>query len=103
VVELRRYERAPIDLPVEFAVKGSTERTPGHSRDISVGGMYVETEHPAGFGADVVVYVQLPGQRAPFALPAVVRWTRASEGMGLQFGLLGARETHAITELTRAP
>jgi hypothetical protein len=30
-----------------------------------------------------------------------VRWTR-SDGMGVQFGLIGARETHAITELTRA-
>jgi PilZ domain len=103
VVELRRYQRASIDLVLEFAVKGSAERTGGHARDISVGGMYVETEQPAGFGANVEVYLQLPGQRATSTLPAVVRWTRAGEGMGLQFGLLGARETHAITELTKAP
>jgi hypothetical protein len=55
------------------------------------------------FNGEVVVHVLLPGQRAPFALPAVVRWSRAGEGMGLQFGLLGARETHAITELTKVP
>jgi DNA-binding NarL/FixJ family response regulator len=30
-----------------------------------------------------------------------VRWTSKS-GMGLQFGLLGARETYAITEVERA-
>jgi len=103
VLELRRYERARIDLAVEFTAKGSAQRTAGHARDISVGGMYVETPHPAAFNGEVVVYVQLPGQRAPLALPAVVRWTRAGEGMGLQFGLLGARETHAITELTKVP
>jgi hypothetical protein len=45
--------------------------------------------------------VILPSQRAPFALPGVVRWNRDG-GMGVQFGLIGARETHAITELTRA-
>ena len=35
-------------------------------------------------------------------IPGVVRWTRP-DGMGVQFGLLGARETHAITELTKEP
>jgi type IV pilus assembly protein PilZ len=35
------------------------------------------------------------------ALPAVVRWT-SKDGMGVQFGLLGARETHEITEFVKA-
>jgi type IV pilus assembly protein PilZ len=66
--------------------------------------MYVRTASPLPFGAELVVHLLLPGQKAPFALPGVVRWTRAGEGMGVQFGLIGARETHAITELTsRAP
>jgi len=103
VVELRRYERTRIDISVEFTTAGSAARNAGLAKDISVGGMYVETPHPATFNREVVVHVLLPGQRAPFALPAVVRWSRAGEGMGLQFGLLGARETHAITELTKAP
>ena len=102
-MELRRYQRAPVDLPVEFAAKGSRERFPGRAKDISVGGMYVEAEKPLAFGAELVVHVVLPGNKTAIALPAVVRWTRAGAGMGLQFGLLGARETHAITELTREP
>jgi len=56
---------------------------------------------PLPFNAELVVHVTLPRQRTPFALPAVVRWAGPT-GMGLQFGLIGARETHAITELTRA-
>jgi PilZ domain len=103
VVELRRYERFRIDIAVEFTSEGSPARMAGLAKDISLGGMYIETPHPAGFNGEIVVHVLLPGQRAPFALPAVVRWSRAGEGMGLQFGLLGARETHAITELTKAP
>lgn len=103
MVELRRYQRAPIDVPVEFVAKGSKERVGGRAKDISLGGMYVLTDTPLPFGAELVVHVTLPGQRAPFALPAVVRWARTSDGMGLQFGLLGARETHAITELTKEP
>jgi uncharacterized protein (TIGR02266 family) len=100
-VELRRYQRAPIDVPVELSAKGSSERASGRAKDISLGGMYVVTDAVLAFGAELVVHVTLPGQRAPFALPAVVRWVRAGDGMGLQFGLVGARETHAITELTK--
>jgi hypothetical protein len=103
LVELRRYQRAPIDIAVEFTSKGSADRKAGKAKDISLGGMYVETQHAAAFNGEIVVHLLLPGQRAPFALPAVVRWTRAGEGMGLQFGNLGARETHAITELTKVP
>lgn len=102
MVELRRYQRAPIDVKVEFAAKGSTERAAGRAKDISLGGMFVETPAPLPFGAELVVHVTLPGQKSAFALPAVVRW-RGNEGMGVQFGLIGARETHAITELTKEP
>ena len=104
MVELRRYQRTPIDVAVEFVAKGSGERRSGRAGDLSLGGMYVQTANPLAFGAELVVHLTLPGQKAPFALPGVVRWTRAGEGMGVQFGLLGARETHAITELTsKAP
>jgi type IV pilus assembly protein PilZ len=100
VVELRRYQRAPIDVPVEFSAKGATARGSGKAKDISVGGMFLETTSPLPFGSDLVVHVTLPGQKAPFAIPAVVRWLGGG-GMGVQFGLIGARETHAITELTK--
>jgi hypothetical protein len=33
-------------------------------------------------------------------LSGTVRWTTKS-GIGVQFGLLGARETHTITEIVR--
>jgi type IV pilus assembly protein PilZ len=101
VIEKRRYARAPIDLPVVFSPKGSAGSANGMGKDISLGGMFIETDTPAAFGAEVVVRVRLrtPSNGAQeFNLPAVVRWVR-SGGMGVQFGLLGALETHAITEL----
>jgi len=102
-LELRRYQRAALDCALEFVPKGGKEHVGGRARDISLGGMFVLTETPLAFGVELVVHVTLPGQKAPFALPAVVRWSRTGEGMGVQFGLLGARETHAITELTKEP
>lgn len=103
VMEKRRHARAAIDLPVSFAIKGKNESNTGIGKDLSIGGMFVETESPAPFGADVVVQVRLRTAARgdqDFALPAVVRWVR-SDGMGVQFGLIGALETHAITELTK--
>ncbi|MBX3190591.1 MAG: PilZ domain-containing protein [Labilithrix sp.] len=100
VIEQRRYARAPIDSPVSFAIKGKGEKLSGLGKDISVGGMFIETQTPAGFGSDVTIDVTLPGADGPLSLPGVVRWVRDG-GMGVQFGLLGALETHVITEIGR--
>ena len=100
MIEQRRYARAPIDRPATFSVKGKPAQENGLVRDISVGGMFIETLTPAAFGAEVIVHLTLPGSEAPCALPGVVRWVRDG-GMGVQFGLLGAVETHVITEIGR--
>jgi type IV pilus assembly protein PilZ len=90
-----------VDISVEVSLKGSDQRTVGRATDISIGGMYIESDRPLSFNAAIVVYARLPGQPDTFVLPGVVRWVR-DNGMGVQFGLLGARETYAITEITRA-
>jgi hypothetical protein len=100
VIDLRRHQRAPLDVPVEFVAKGTNERLRGRAKDISLGGMFIESSHALSFSSEVTVHMTLPSQKAPFVFPGVVRWTR-NGGMGVQFGLIGARETHAITELTR--
>lgn len=101
MVDLRRHSRVPFTEPVEFVTKGGEARTAGTSTDISLGGMFVKTHAPAPFGAEVVVHVQIPGEPRPMAIPAVVRWV-GGDGMGVQFGMIGARETHTITEIVRA-
>jgi hypothetical protein len=101
VIEKRRYARASIDLPVLFATKGSANYANGIGKDISLGGIFIEAPAVVAFGAEIVVRVNLKtasGAYADFDLPGVVRWVRDG-GMGVQFGLLGAHETHAITEL----
>ncbi len=100
LVELRRFIRTPIDVPVTFTWKSSAEVVSGRGKDVSVGGMFIETMRPVHFGTEVTVCLTLPGSKDELTLPAVVRWVR-NDGMGVQFGLLGARETHAITEAVR--
>jgi hypothetical protein len=103
VVDLRSHPRVAFDAPVEFVIKGSGsgDRIAGRCRDVSLGGMYIQTAQPLPFGSGLVVHVTLPGQKTSLAIAGVVRWSRPGEGMGVQFGLMGARDTHAITELTR--
>jgi hypothetical protein len=101
LVELRRHHRVPFTEPVVFARKGSDKRASGQSADISLGGMFVETATPEPFGAEIVIYVHVPGEPSGYELPGIVRWIGGG-GMGVQFGNLGAKETYTITELVAA-
>ena len=101
LVELRRHHRVPFTEPVVIVANGSDKRAQAQSTDISLGGMFIETTTSEAFGADIMIHVHFPGEPSAFALPGIVRWT-GSEGMGVQFGLLGAKETYAITELVAA-
>jgi Tfp pilus assembly protein PilZ len=76
-------------------------RLEGTGRDISLGGMFIETDVPGPVAQEIVVYLVLPNTKREMSLPAVVRWS-GKGGMGVQFGLLGARETHEITEFAKA-
>jgi hypothetical protein len=63
--------------------------------DLSVGGLSIESSSVPGFGMELTIVADLPGEPG-LRLAAVVRWARPG-GFGVQFGLLGARETHALT------
>ena len=93
----RQHTRRTLNSSVAFQV-GDGPRIEGSCRDISLGGMFIETLTPAPFSAAVLVYLTLPGLRQEVVVRSTVRWTQPN-GMGVQFGVMGARETHALTEL----
>src|SRR5512135_1258272 len=72
----------------------SGETIEARCRDISLGGAFLETRASCPFGAVVQVHVSLPGG-VELALSATVRWISA-DGVGVQFGMLSALETHAL-------
>jgi hypothetical protein len=94
-----RKHRVHVDIPVEYTHVASGARLTGRATDISIGGLRLETAGQLPFGSAVVVRLRLPGALQPFALEAIVRWNCPGT-MGLQFGTLGVRETHFITELS---
>lgn len=99
--EKRSHPRVPVEMTASCEVAG---RAPiaGVGRDISLGGMFIESNEPAPpFATQIIIVGRIPGTDADARLPAVVRWNKPG-GFGVQFGLLGAKETHAIARLMRA-
>jgi len=72
----------------------------GMARDISIGGMFVESSEILPFGTELSIALRVPGTKGELKLPAIVRWAKP-HGFGVQFGSLGARETHAISQLLK--
>lgn len=70
----------------------------GTAKDISIGGMFLYGDQPVQFGDEVSILVLLPSAKQEVTLPGIVRWT-AEGGFGVQFRMLGARATHAISQL----
>ncbi len=99
MTENREHPRSLARLRVAFQV-GDGPRTESRSRDLSLGGMFIETATPPPYGTAVRVHLRLPDLEGEACLEAIVRWTTA-EGMGVQFASMGARQTHGIVELLR--
>lgn len=96
----RAHSRVPIHAAVACEVTGG--RTINcRAKDISIGGMFVESDEAVTFGTEVTIVLRLPNGKTDSRLPGVIRWLKPG-GFGVQFGLLGARETHAISELLKS-
>jgi hypothetical protein len=99
VQDKRQHRRVVLDVNVLCQLE-ATEPFPAVAKDISLGGMSLASEVRPEVGAAVTLEAQLPGQTKAIQFPAFVRWV-TSDGFGVQFGLLGAKATHAITRLIR--
>ncbi len=97
--EKRLHERITLRVPVTYSVPGG-ESVDANAKDLSLGGMFLAADSKPAYGTELTVLMSFPGEAQPMALSATVRWV-SEDGFGVQFGLLGARATHRITQLTR--
>lgn len=67
-------------------------------QDISLGGACIASEVMPLYGTEIELLIQIPGAQHVSRLPGTVRWATRGR-FGVQFGLLGARETHLIASL----
>jgi PilZ domain len=100
VPESRKHPRRKLQAPVAYQI-GAGPRVDAACRDASLGGMFIETTERPAYGTRLKVFVVLPGRKEETTIDAVVRWATA-EGMGVQFGVMGARDTAALVELLAA-
>lgn len=97
--EKRRHQRTTYIVPVQVQLPDG-EVVHAQSQDLSVGGVFLQAEMIPALGTAVVLSFELTGC-GWCSLPGFVRWIKDG-GYGVQFGLLGARETHAMGKLVRA-
>lgn len=95
----RVHPRVNVDTEVSCERSAGPAFT-GMAKDISIGGMFIESTEVLPFGTDLIIVGRFPGIKAELRLPGIVRWAKPT-GFGVQFGSLGARETHAISQLLK--
>jgi hypothetical protein len=99
VQEKRRHARVQVDLPVTCTTSAGSA-VGGIARDLSLGGLFIESSESFPFGTQLTITIRIPGGLDESRMPGVVRWSKPG-GIGVQFGLLGAKETHLLAELMR--
>lgn len=93
----RQQQRFDIRLPVELSYQGRTVSV--LTRNLSVGGMFVETDQDIPFGAQVQLSFRVAALPEPIETQATVRWVDAGHGLGVQFTGLRAKAVWALQKL----
>jgi uncharacterized protein (TIGR02266 family) len=101
---LRTQSRAPrvsprIDFEVDLTLESGHQFYTGFTKNISAGGLFIQTHATKPLGTELRVKFVLPGLDAPIEADAIVRWVRDigdSPGIGVQFRKLSATQQAAI-------
>ena len=98
----RRYDRR---VPIDFAHEGSSFSA--HTRNISLGGVFIETDHTLPFGAKISLRFKVPTQTDLIEVEGQVRWLEMDEGrlrgLGVRFEGLRARDVWALNKFFEKP
>ena len=87
--ERRQYFRGKARPGRVLAVRYRTTLHPAwisaETRNIGVGGAFIASADVQPVGTAMTLELTLPTSDQVFTLPAIVRWARDQEGMGVQF------------------
>lgn len=97
----RRHNRIAIDMGIDCTHSSSVLK--GFARNISEGGVFIETDDPLEIGSRLTLSFTLPGQSAPLAVPGeVVRRIELGRefryGLGIQFRGMPAASREQILD-----
>jgi len=98
----RRYDRR---VAIEFNHEGSGYSA--HTRNISLGGVFIETDQTLPFGAKLSLKFRVPTQAESIEVDGQVRWLEmdggALRGLGVRFEGLRARDVWALNKFFEKP
>jgi uncharacterized protein (TIGR02266 family) len=98
----RRYERR---LEIDITHEGQV--TSSFTRNVSLGGVFVEADRALPFGARVSLKFRLPTQTDVTIVEGQVRWVEMEEGqvkgIGIRFEGLRARDVWALNKFFEKP
>ncbi len=105
----RKNERFEKRLPVTLiaaagpATDGTGRELTGTTRNISLGGVFVETDSELSFDTRVEIRLSLPTQREPLKAMGRVRWVEKASGkvsgLGIQFEGLSPKDVYALNKV----
>jgi uncharacterized protein (TIGR02266 family) len=98
----RRYDRR---LEIEVIHEGQTMST--HTRNISLGGVFIDCDRALPFGAKVMLKFRVPTQTELTQVEGQVRWVEMDDGqvrgVGIRFEGLRARDVWALNKFFEKP
>jgi|SRR5437588_3301815 len=98
----RRYERR---VAIDVVHEGSSFNA--YTRNISLGGVFIETETTLPFGARVAMKFRVPSQHEAVEVEGQVRWLEMEDGhvrgIGIRFDGLRARDVWALNKFFESP
>ncbi len=98
----RRYERR---VAIDIVHDGHT--LSAFTRNISLGGVFVDCDVALPFGARIQLSFRIPTQSEPVAVEGQVRWLEMEEGhmrgIGIRFEGLRARDVWALNKFFEQP
>ena len=105
--DIGRANRVRLDVPVHLHEGGASRL--GVAKNVGSGGLFVATMRTLEVGSRVIVRLELPGDGAPVAALAEVRWYRPFAelnglpvGVGLRFVDTPLRAAIFVNELRRS-
>jgi Tfp pilus assembly protein PilZ len=96
--ELRKHTRVPLELLLQVTCDSIAQFRSVHARNLSVGGMFIETETPRAVGASV--FFQFTVKDGGTLIEGLGRVVHASKtGMGIEFLSVLEPSASIITKL----
>ncbi len=99
-IQRRTQQRYEVRIPVEFESEGQDYQA--ETRNMSLGGMFIETAAPLKYGQKLRVRFRVPVLAEPIEVESEVRWVEKSEGLvrgvGIQFFGLRAKHVWALNK-----